>query len=400
MPSTDAAHPLRPTPLEVASGIVLGRAADAGAEDDAGAAPSPREALEAAILPGLRRPPCLVSFSGGQDSSVVLAVAAHVAAREGLAPPVPITFRVPSAPAAEEDWWQNTVVHHLGLVDAWIQLEYGEGELDWLGPVARPVMRRHGVLWPPNAFLHAPLLERARGGSLLTGVGGDNILTSWRAQRAQEVLARRVRPTPLDPARVALAYGPAPLRAAVRRRRGTGARWLRRPVRRRVIASRAAEDAAEPVRWDERVEWAAGRRRLIGAHWSLGLLAADAGAQILHPLCAPPFVAALGRAGGRTGLGDRRTILRAMAGDVLPDALLARPGKAVFHEVLWSVHSRAFASAWTGAGADRSLVEPVRLAAEWARDVPDSHTAMQLQAAWLSAVGDEPDEPLDDRVDG
>ena len=73
------------------------RAAAAAAAALPETAATPRAAFEAAILPGLRRSPCLVSFSGGRDSSAVLATATAVARREGLPLPVPITHRFPSA---------------------------------------------------------------------------------------------------------------------------------------------------------------------------------------------------------------------------------------------------------------------------------------------------------------
>ena len=68
-----------------------------GDGDDRGL--TPLAALEEAILPALRRPPCLVSFSGGRDSSCVLAAATRAARREGLQPPVPVTLRVSNAPS-------------------------------------------------------------------------------------------------------------------------------------------------------------------------------------------------------------------------------------------------------------------------------------------------------------
>ena len=46
----------------------------------------PIEAVEAVVLAGLERPPCLVSFSGGRDSSALLAVAVRLADREGFSP--------------------------------------------------------------------------------------------------------------------------------------------------------------------------------------------------------------------------------------------------------------------------------------------------------------------------
>ncbi|HEY2429742.1 MAG TPA: hypothetical protein VGI06_12480, partial [Acidimicrobiales bacterium] len=80
----------RPSPSEVAWGWVPGWTAP-DADPGAPARSDPRAALEAAILDGLRRPPCIVAFSGGRDSSAVLAVAVDAARRHGLAPPVPLT---------------------------------------------------------------------------------------------------------------------------------------------------------------------------------------------------------------------------------------------------------------------------------------------------------------------
>jgi len=55
--------------------------------------------------PALLRPPCVVAFSGGRDSSRLLAAAADLAAREDLAPPTAYTFRYPLDPAADESHW-------------------------------------------------------------------------------------------------------------------------------------------------------------------------------------------------------------------------------------------------------------------------------------------------------
>ena len=96
---------LRPTPFDIASGTVLGvgpptlRAVPP-------VAPDPLAALGRAVLPALRRPPCVVSFSGGLDSSV-LAVAVRMARWEGLPDPVPVTWRFTGAPRADESSWQT-----------------------------------------------------------------------------------------------------------------------------------------------------------------------------------------------------------------------------------------------------------------------------------------------------
>ena len=54
------------------------------------------------------------------------------------------------------------MVAHLQVRD-WLRLDV-DGELDAVGPVARRVLRRHGLLWPFNVHFHAPMLEAARGG--------------------------------------------------------------------------------------------------------------------------------------------------------------------------------------------------------------------------------------------
>jgi hypothetical protein len=90
------------SPLEVASGLVLDPRRSRARLPSVRQGTTPRAALEAAVLPALRRSPCLVSFSGGRDSSAVLAVAASVARREGLPLPIPATNRFPGARLTDE----------------------------------------------------------------------------------------------------------------------------------------------------------------------------------------------------------------------------------------------------------------------------------------------------------
>ena len=355
----------------------LGRVGDSGL--------TPLAALEEAILPALRRPPCLVSFSGGRDSSSVLAAATRAATREGLAMPVPVTLRVSKAPMAREAEWQERVVRHLGLRE-WEVREVGGDEMDRLGPFSTAVLMRHGVLYPPNTFLQLPLLEAARGSSLLTGFGGDELFATWAWRYHADLLSRRRRPTLRDARRLAYAGSPA----AVRRRwqtrlsRSWDLPWLR-PDPTRIAAELAASAVAEqPRSWRRWVDWFVRRRSLCAPPWSLSLLAADAGTSLRHPLIDPIFLAALAGAGGRLGLGDRTAAMRAIFSDALPDAVLSRPTKARYSEAFWGRRCREFAARWQGGGVDAELVDPAALRKEWSKPNPHEDSAMLLHAAWLS----------------
>ena len=358
------------TRLEIAGGTVTGAVPGLAPLTSALSAPrlDPALALEAAVLPALRQPPCLVSFSGGLDSSLVLAVADAAARRNGLARPVPITFRFRDAPLAHEDEAQEAVIRAVGSPD-WQRIEIGE-ELDLLGPIARTVLHEHGVLHPANAFLHAPLLDRARGGSLLTGIGGDQVLGGWRAIR------RRRRPW-WWPGRGAIGGRPAPDFA-----------WLRPGVARTVRRAIARERAAQPRAFDARVAWQLQRRDLAVSLRSLRRLAATSGAAVLTPLVDPGFAAALARAGGAPGFGPpglrtRPDLLAAVFPDLAPAVVAARR-KALFHEVFWRAEVRGFLARWDGTGVDNDLVDATRLAALWRSPSPPRATALLIHATWLA----------------
>jgi hypothetical protein len=232
------------TAVELATGIVIGDGADPGPLPAVPAGETPLEALERACLPALRRGRCCVSFSGGRDSSIVLAAATRVARREGLPLPLPVTNRFPHAGPTDESDWQELVVRHLGL-DDWLRIDHTDA-LDIVGPVARQVLARHGLLWPFNAHFHVPLLEAAEGGTLLTGIGGDELFGSSRWARAASVLLLRESPRPRDLMRIALLASPRPLRRATLARRFPEDLfpWLTAPARRELI--RACRSARRP----------------------------------------------------------------------------------------------------------------------------------------------------------
>jgi asparagine synthase (glutamine-hydrolysing) len=378
-------HPLRALALtrwELAAGTAI------GADETAPRLPAPgdgseREALAAAILPALERSPCVVSFSGGVDSSAVLALAVRVARERGLADPVPVSLRFPGVRSTEESEWQELVVAHLGLSD-WQRIEIG-GELDFLGEVARAGLAAHGLLWPANAHFHMPVFARAAGGSVLTGLDGDGLFRGWRWQRARAALARPGAAEPRDALRVALASAPPALRAAVILSRLPAQRpWLRGPADWRVRARLAVAAGSEPSRWDTRIPWYARQRYLkLGLH-SLALLAAAHHVDVVHPLLDPGVLATLAARGGRAGYGTREQAMGRLFGDLLPRALLARRTKGEFGAALWGEQARTFAANWDGRGLDLDLVDPEALARVWCRDNPPLAAATLLQAAWLA----------------
>jgi asparagine synthase (glutamine-hydrolysing) len=370
------------TDLELASGLVFG--ADGRPPRLPWSPPglTPLRALEAAIRPALRRAPCLVSFSGGRDSSAVLAVATALARREGLPDPIPATNRFLDAPATAEALWQERVVAHLDLAD-WLRLEFTD-ELDAVGPYARRALRRHGLLWPFNAHFHLPLIEAGGGGSLLTGVGGDELFMAACPRRAYSVLTGRSVPRPRDVLAVGLAVSPRPLRRAVHRRRTrVPFGWLAPGAASALELVIAGEEAREPCRPAARLRFWQGRRSLRIGTVALAALGREHDTLVAHPLAAPQVAAALACAAPR-GFRDRTEGMRALFAGALPRDVLAREGKAGFDEAFFHRHARAFAATWDGGGVPAELVDVEALRREWGSGAPAPQSFTLLQAAWLA----------------
>ena len=389
------AERLRPTPLELASGVCLG-VHQRPLLPDVPPEVAPLAALEQAVLPALLHPPCLVSFSGGRDSSTVLAVATRVARRHGLALPVPATMRF-SGPETHESAWQELVVRQLGL-DDWVRLDILD-ELDLIGPVAREVISRHGLLWPPNVHVMKPVMDAAAGGSLLTGVEADGLFGTWRWVRLAKVLARQTRPTRRDVARVAYTIAPLAVRGAVaRRREHLPLPWLRPDAQRAVDEAFADERASEPLRWDRWVHWWSRRRYHTVGRAAIEVVAEAAGTRILHPFHDPSFLAALARHGGWYGYGYRADVMRANFAEVLPDAVITRTSKAAFASTFWGDATRRFVDSWDGTGVDENIVDINGLRNAWRAARPDFRSASLLQLAWLASLSRElaPDGKNDD----
>jgi asparagine synthase (glutamine-hydrolysing) len=378
----------RPTPFEVATGWVHGLLAPtpavAGSE-------APLEALADLLRPALAAPTCYVAFSGGRDSSAILAVATLVARRDGFADPVPVTALYPDIPEADESEWQEAVVQHLGLRD-WLRLEFHD-ENDLLGPAARASLRQRGQMWPAALHTKVNLLTALSAGTLLTGEGGDEVFGARRAapwphlKKGTAIRRRRA-------ARGAL--GSLLPRAARRRRAVAKWRqvqlqpWLRPVVAEEHCRALADDESCEPLRWDRSLLWVTRRRSAAVLGHNYQLLAAEYGVTLRTPLLEPQFLAALGRVGGRWGYTGRTAVMSALFGELLPRSVIERKTKAVFNRAFLGASTRAFARAWDGSGVDPDLVDVERLRQEWLSERPSAISGPLLQAAWLYSDAGKP----------
>ena len=263
------------------------------------------------------------------------------------------------------------MIGHLGLSD-WVRID-AAGDLDCVGPVATEVLRRHGLLWPCNAYFHAPIFEAAAGGAVLTGVGGDEAFSPSsldpRVQRAEaegppgpaQPQARRlrvlaaVRQTRRDPP---LAARGVPVAASGGAETGSSASSRPRPPASRCAGRRAT--AISPTRatwryastasayWPATTTWRSPTRSRTTA--------------FLAALAALPR----GRAAADTHRGDARhwSATCSRAGVVAFDA------RRSFDEVFWTEHARALVADWDGEGVDPEIVDIDRLRAEWASGRP------------------------------
>jgi asparagine synthase (glutamine-hydrolysing) len=151
------------------------------------------------------------------------------------------------------------------------------------------------------------------------------------------------------------------------------------------------------VRWERFLAWEVRQRGSRAFEATLSTLAADVGAVVAHPFRDRGFVAALARAGGARGIGDRTTVMRALFSGDLPDDVLARWDKSHFALAYFRGHTREFARRWEGGGVDPTLVDPEVLRSAWLLKIVDARSALALQAAWLDSAqrgleGSRPDD--------
>lgn len=368
----------RPDSLEVADGWV------SGAERirlPRGRRESPRHALEGVLRPLLLNG-CAVSFSGGLDSSLVLAVALQLARREGLPEPAAITTVHPHAPSSEEERWQRAAVDQLRPRD-WQRIICPTEEMDLLGPGACEGLLQDGLLWPPTAHTKRVFFRSCSGLVVLTGEGGDEVFGLRRTTRAAQLLRSAKRRQPVPRAFVAQAARDLLPTRPLSRSADADTPWLTDEAL-RLLAQPTHKTKREPLGGVAYQEWLIGRRAWRLGAATLGAVARSQGAEYVHPLMHPRVLLAVGRARqGWTAL-TRSYLLSALFPGVLPDLVLWRRGKAHFGEVLFAEPSRTFARSWDGSGVDQQLVDVVRLQAHWLSEQPHFRSGLLLQQAFLA----------------
>jgi asparagine synthase (glutamine-hydrolysing) len=370
-------------PLEIHSGMIFGSRRDGGAFAEELRASGIRETLEALLRPALARTPCMVAFSGGQDSSAVLAVATDVARRAGLEDPIPLTFRYPDHPRTWETEWQELVVRHLAL-EEWKIVEF-RAEFDVLGSMARETLRRHGLFWPPNAHTRIPMLDAARGGSLLSGNGGDEVFGAVvRPKKMTRVQMFRSMPPRRASMTILVNALPPRWRTLVQYKHGLRFPWLR-PGPRREVRRRFVDNAIRLRREGNYLE-SLGRSRYLELQQAIReALTEDTDVNLVEPFFEPKFLTALSAVTPPAGFPSRNAAMEHFFGDLVPHKLLRRTSKAVFTESFWGTDSRGFAKRWDGGGLDPSLIYPDLLRSQWLRPLPDLRSATAMQAAWLAS---------------
>lgn len=382
------------TALELASGELL-RGPTTRRLPQVAATVTPVTAIEDVLRPYLADPPCAVAFSGGRDSSALLAVATRLARREGFADPLPATIRSGFA-ENDERAWQELVIRHLELKE-WHRLEITH-ELELVGDVAAAGLRRRGVVYPFNTHYVPYAVTGTDARSLVFGLDGDGLLGDYLWMGFKEVLRRERRPTRMDLDRLLLAAAPRAVRQAwAAKRLDVAAIWLRDDARRKVARTLQRQAFAEPVTWPRRLAWYVRDPVVATACDAINADLAHAGVRGCAPFWDVRVIASIARDGGVLGYGSRTTAMRRIFGELVPDRVKARPDKGFFEDVFWGRRTKEFIETWDGSGLDHTLVDPDVLRRCWREQYWPAWTALPLQVAWLAAHSR--DEDLDRLVD-
>lgn len=365
-----------PDTLEVACGTMIGFDLDVAPLDrDEHDGRSFVSALSDALLGHLQGGPCFVAFSGGRDSSGILALAVSLARRHGLPLPVPITERYEGVDDADEREWQELVIGHLAI-DDW-EVISTTGDSDLLSDSARSFVHAQGLLYPANTYLNIDLAAAARGGTLLTGIGGDELFESpanpvlqmwkyWHRPGRRHVRALSL----LKPGAEQRRFAQLVLDRA---------HWLT-PTAVDQVLERLMADRKSP-RWDTGLRTWVTDRYYGGLMTALASLGAHTGSVVAAPILERRVLAAAASQQGAGGFESRTQAMEQTFGHVLPPEVSARQSKAVFDAVVRSDTTSAFAANWDGSGIATDVVDVDRLLRAVAEPPVPAGASLLLQQA-------------------
>ena len=345
----------------------------------------PRRAIDEATSSAFSRQQVFVSFSGGRDSSAVLALAVEFARRNGRPDPVPVILRYPGHDDADETDWQKMVLRHLGLSNEIVHER--RTPQTYLDAEVKSSLRERGLLWPAALHLDHVVFQTARGGMLLTGEGGDEVLGARRITPITLLVRERRRPSL---ALIQWALQSLEPRWLVRRRIlreliGTPlAGWVGSDTLRDMATERASLRA--PLHWGNETRMIIdGIVPEVLTH-NLAVLCGDFDIEARHPLLDEGFLHAWAESGGRWGFAGRTDAMRRLFSDLLPEPILSRSTKAHFGSSRWGEAERDFALNWDGSGLPADI-DPERIRAHWLSEHPSGTSALALHAAWLHSEG-------------
>lgn len=275
---------------------------------------------------------------------------------------------------------------HLGL-DDWVRFEWGD-ELDLVGPFARQILTRWGAVYPNNAHFGLPVLAEASGGTMLTGLGGDEVLTL--ASRLS--LLRPVFRPGRAGARAAAELTLSMLPRRVQRRLPVdevSVPWMTSAANGELKRRLAAHDLETPLRWSSAVRHVLWRSRYLQATLTtLRALAELFEVGIAHPFVDPGFLSAVAASHPWSGFPSREAGMRELFTHLLPSGVLSRSTKASFTTAFFGAYSRAFAARWDGSGIDGDLVDIDGLRRTWEADPVDARSYNLLQGVWVASHAD------------
>jgi len=327
----------------------------------------------------------VIGFSGGRDSSGLLALAVHLARGHGLGLPVAATNVFPTDTGSSESEWQEMVIRHIGAPD-WERLEFSD-EMDLIGPISQPALRRWGPCFPFNAHFGLPTFSLARHGCYLTGIGGDEIFQLSERNHLGALLSGQEPPRRRHLRTAALGLLPPGVRGHCYQRDMPDLPWLK-PGAGNEFKRRMAQDHARQPIWNapDLLDdfWRSRGRLALTA--TLATYAASCDTELVHPFEDQRFLKAVAHARPRTGWLRREDAMQDLFGGLLPDPLIFRRSKARFSQPFFSASSRDFVATWSGQGVDHTLVDADRLMDTWRQPVVDARSYSLLQAAWCTSV--------------